>query len=340
MKKWMALLLCGVLLCAAGGCRKTEEARVREDSAGTGYGVSQKSALIMQDLYILKPGLSRDTVQESLGSPQTFVVSESNNDTYRLTGGETVELQYSKAEKLETAVYTDSSGVEQDFFQYLSDLGILKSYTGSGSSNDNPSGGSSGGAEENGDEDEAGSVPGAETSYFSTERYSYELAEEILELGVQRETVVSALGKPNSFSSITFEKDSYLIDVYIMEDGSSLYLDYGYNRSTLRAVRRVSGTTSSSYLGTWGQEEKPEGFIRMTRSQALFNTLQRNAKPSELYRRFGEPDWLEGSATHYRDAYQLLDGAVFYLDFGADHAGLTAAVLIKSDGTIVNYTLR
>ena len=267
MKKWMALLLCGVLLCAAGGCRKTEEARVREDSAGTGYGVSQKSALIMQDLYILKPGLSRDTVQESLGSPQTFVVSESNNDTYRLTGGETVELQYSKAEKLETAVYTDSSGVEQDFFQYLSDLGILKSYTGSGSSNDNPSGGSSGGAEENGDEDEAGSVPGAETSYFSTERYSYELAEEILELGVQRETVVSALGKPNSFSSITFEKDSYLIDVYIMEDGSSLYLDYGYNRSTLRAVRRVSGTTSSSYLGTWGQEEKPEGFIRMTRSQ-------------------------------------------------------------------------
>ena len=125
-----------------------------------------------------------------------------------------------------------------------------------------------------------------------------------------------------------------------MEDGSVLYLDYGYNRTNLRAVRKVVGTTATDYLGTWGQEEKPEGYIRFTRNQAVFNTLKKNAKPSEIYRRFGAPDWLEGSATRYRDAYMLLGGNVFYLDFGPNHAGLTAVVLQKSDGSVVNYTLK
>lgn len=341
MKRSTALLLCFLLLLC--GCKKQASTKEREDSAGTGYGVSQKSALTLQDLYGLQPGADRSQIQTLLGSPQTFIISESNTDTYRLSDGQTLLLTYNENDTVSTAVLTDTSGQKQDFFSYLNTLGILKNYHPSGEQEETTAP-----VEEEPEQQETVETPVEETptvidpdgsSYFSTKRYSYELADQILSLGAERETVVSALGKPNGYSSVTFEKDSYIIDVYVMDDGSSLYLDYGYTREKLRAVQQVKGGAAVNYLGEWGQEEKPSGYIRYTRNQRVFNTLKKNVKPSELYRRFGAPDWLEGTATRYKDAYQLLDGSVFYLDFGADHSSLTAAYILRSNGTIVNYTL-
>ncbi len=340
--RWIAALLAVILLCGLCGCKKEFSAAVQEESAGTGYGVSQKSALIMQDLYFLRPGTGRSAVSAALGSPVSLALEDGSTDTYRLTGGETLVLTYNENDKITQAVYTDLAGKKQDFFDHLKTLGILKNYQSStvDGEEEPPAKEEEEQKPEPNPETEKKPIINVDGGYFSGKRYSYEIADQILKLGAERETVVSALGKPNGFSSVAFQADSYIIDVYSMEDGTTLYLDYGYKRTTLRAVQKVEGTVTTEYLGEWGQEEKPAGFYRYTRNQTVFNTLKKNAKPSELYRRFGEPDWLEGNANRYRDAYLLLNGGVFYLDFGPDHAGLTAAVLKKSDGTIVNYPLK
>ncbi len=345
-RRWMALLLTGVMLCSLGGCKQAQVQKAKEESGGTGYGVSDKSVLTVQDLYFLRPGTNRSNVNKQLGSSLSYALEESNNDTYRLTDGETLVLTYNENDKIVTAVFTDTAGKKQDFFAYLNELGIISNYQAESGTVTEPETDPESQPDTQPEPDQSTGTteeqPAVNTDggYFSSKRYTYEMAEQILKLEVERETVVSAFGKPNSFSSVTFAKDSYLIDVYTMEDGGVLYLDYGYNRTNLRAARLVKGTTATDYLGTWGQEEKPEGYIRFTRNQSVFNTLKKNAKPSEIYRRFGAPDWLEGSATRYRDAYMLLGGDVFYLDFGPNHAGLTAVVLQRSDGSVVNYTLK
>ncbi len=337
-KRWSALLLMVALLCSLTGCKGEVASGEREESAGTGYGVTQKSVLTLQDLYFLRPGTARDEVSGALGSPLSYALTESDTDTYRLTDGETLVLTYNENEKITAAVFTDTSGKKQDFFSYLNSLGILKNYHSAGELEEEEE--QTPEQEEPVEKPQTQPIINTDSGYFSTKRYRYEMVEQLLKEGVERETVVSALGRPNSFSSVKFAEDSYIIDVYVMEDGSSLLLDYGYTRTALRAVQKVKGSEVSTYLGTWGQAEKPDGFVRYTRNQSVFNTLKKNTKPSEIYLRFGEPDWLEGSADRYRDAYMLLNGGVLYLDFGADHAGLTAAVLQKSDGSVVNYTLK
>ena len=342
-KRWIALALTALLLCNLSGCKEAPVEVPQEDCGGTGYGVSQKSVLTVQDLYFLRPGVNRSVVAENLGSSLANALEESATDTYRLTDGETLVLTYNVNDKISGAVWTDTAGKKQDFFQYLNDIGIISNYKPDHEETEKePEKEPETPDETPAPESKPDETPAPETdnNYFSSKRYTYLMADQILKKGVERETVVSALGKPNSFSSITFAKDSYLIDVYNMEDGSTLYLDYGYNRKTLRAVQKAEGSTVKDYIGTWGQEEKPKGYIRFTRNQSVFNTLKKNAKPSEIYRRFGEPDWLEGSADHYRDAYMLLGGEVYYLDFGPNHTGLTAVVLQKANGKVVNYTLK
>ena len=335
----IAAMLCGLLLIS--GCQKQDAVKKKkEESAGTGYGVSQKSALLMQDLYFLRPGTTRQEVEAALGSPQSFLIADANKDTYRLTTGETLVLTYNEKEKITAAQFSDLSGKRQDFFAYLNELGIITNYHPSETEPEE---------ETQPEQEPETSVdvpvvdqPMADPSkagYFATKRYDYALADQIIALGAERETVVSALGKPNSYSSVTFAKDTYIVDVYVMEDGSSLHLDYGYNRLKLRAVRQIKGTESVDYLGSWGEEKKPSGYIRGVRKQVFMN-LKQNATPAEIYRRYGAPDWLEGNADRYRDAYQMRDGAVFYLDFGPNHNALTAATMQKADSTIVVYTLR
>ncbi len=339
--RWIAGVLICAMLCGLCGCHKSAVLQERENSAGTNFGVSQKSALTLQDLYELRPGTDRDAVKEALGSPHSFIVSNADTETYRLADGSVLELVYTDGEKIKSALFTDVAGKKQDLFAYLNTLGIIKNYTSSGTEETTDT--TEQGSETNEEELDHPEVEAPQTAvneYFSSKRYSYDMADQILKSDAERETVVSALGKPNYFSSVDFSADSYIVDVYVMEDGSSLYLDYGYERTKLRAVRQTKGTAIADYLGKWEPAKKASGFIRTTRNQQVFTSLKKNTKPAEFYRRYGEPDWLEGNENHYRDAYQLQNGAVLYLDFGADHAALTAAVQQKADGTMVNYTLK
>lgn len=363
IKKSIAVLLCIALALGITACKRVEDAPRREESAGTGYGTARSSALIEQDLYFLRPRAERSAVEEALGSPQSFVISAENSCTYRLSKGEELTLTYSEKDLLESAQYKDAEGKTRDLFDYLDSIGVILNY----SSEDKPSQGDSGsvseapeqtlpeggtnpensqGTEPNqGEEAPNATIPNANqgdgfNTHFSTKRYSYAMAEQILKEGVLRETVVSAFGKPNGYGSVDYAKDGYIIDVYSMEDGSILYLDYGFTREKLRAARTEKGGEASTYLGEWGAEEKPDGLYRGDRNRYLFNSLKAKAKPSEIYSRFGAPDWLEGNADHYRDAYLLQDGSVIYLDFGANHSALTAASIVKYDGGITPVQLR
>lgn len=330
MRKMIAMLLCLTLAAGLSACKKEETAPAREESAGTGYGTSRSSALVEQDLYFLRPYAERSAVEEALGNPQTFVVSAENSCTYRLSKGEEVTLNYTESDKLESAQYKTTDGKSQDLFAYLNSIGVMVNYV---------SGGAPAPEQEKEPTQETEPVE-EELGYFSQKKYSFAMAEQILKVGALRETVVSAFGKPNSFSSMDFAKDGYIIDVYVMEDGSRLCLDYGYARVKLRSARIEKGGEVETYLGKWEVEPKPDGLYRGDRTRHLFNSLKKNTKPSEIYSRFGAPDWLEGSADRYRDAYLLQDGSVLYMDFGEGHSLLTAASILKNDGGITPIQLR
>ena len=342
MKKIIALLLCLSLAAGISGCKKEDAALKKEESAGTGYGTARSASLIEQDLYFLRPQAERAAVEEALGSPQSFVISAQNSCSYRLSKGEELTLTYSEADRLESATYQDAEGKKWDLFSYLNSIGVMVNYNNSEEPEETEPNEETPDAptEEIPDEQPQQEIPADQGYYFATKRYSYPMAEQILKIGALRETVVSAFGKPNGFSSVDFAKDGYIIDVYLMDDGSTLYLDYGYARTKLRAARVEKGGNVSSYLGEWGAESKPDGIYRGDRTRHLFNSLKKNAKPSEIYSRFGAPDWLEGSADRYRDAYLLQDGSVIYLDFGAGHSALTAASIVKFDGSIISVQLR
>lgn len=341
MKKIVAIVLCLSLAAGITGCKKEDAAPQREESAGTGYGTARSASLIEQDLYFLRPQAERSAVEEALGSPQSFVISAENSCTYRLSKGEELTLTYSESDRLETAQYQDADGKEWDLFSYLDSIGVMVNYdSGDETEPEQP---------EETPEEQPQENPGVQQPqedqadqgyYFASKRYSYAMAEQILKIGVLRETVLSAFGKPNGFGSVDFAKDGYIIDVYFMDDGSTLYLDYGYTRAKLRAARIEKSGVVSSYLGEWGAETKPGGMYRGDRTRHLFNSLKKNMKPSEVYSHFGAPDWLEGSADRYRDAYLLQDGSVIYLDFGAGHSTLTAASIVKYDGGIIPVQLR
>ncbi len=337
-KKTIALLLCLSMMLALSACAKETAAPKTEESGGTGFGTARGSSLVEQDLYFLRLGAAREDVEMALGSPHSFILTNSNGCTYRLGGGEQLKLIYSDEGLLESARYTDAEGGEQDFFTYLNSLGIILNYV-SDEPQTQPEQSEDSKEQEKPQQDSYRPITES-NYYFSIERYSYTMAEQVLKEGVLRETVLSALGKPNAYSSIDFKADGYIIDVYQMEDGSTLYLDYGYTRKALRAVEKVQSGVSSTYLGKWGAEQKPDGLYRGNRNRNLFNTLQKNAKPSEIYRKLGEPDWLEGRAEQYMDAYQLQDGGVIYLDFGSNHATLASVILQKSDGSKTPLNLR
>lgn len=328
-KKIITALLCFALLLGLAGCSEQQSAPAKEDAGGTGFDTARSYALVEQDLYFLRPGTERSEIEWALGSPQTFVLSAEDQCVYYLSGGEKLTLDYSMLDRLEKATYLNAEGKTLDFFAYLKDLGIIISYNPDGSINQTPQG-------QTPSEDP---MPSDDNYYFSIRQHSTLLAEQILKIGVARTTVLTAFGKPNGFGSVDYQKGSYIIDVYAMEDGSTLYLDYGYSRETLRAVRKSQGATVSDYLGEWGAQENT-GVYRGDRNVNLFYSLKKNTKPSEIYRRLGEPDWLEGNANRYRDAYQLKDGSVVYLDFGTNHASLAAVNLMALDGDITPITLR
>lgn len=335
----IALLLCLLTVLGISGCGYREESAERENSGGSGYGAVRKSVLTEQDLYFFNHSTTQSEVLAALGTPQESMLSVDNGAEYHLKDGRTLSLVYSPRNTVQTAVLIDAEGTKKDLFDYLGELGIIKT-VGSSSGQ--------GSVEKPETEEPDSSEPTVETpaapvensGYFANRTYSYDVAEQVLVVGALRETVVSALGKPHRFASSTYQEDSYIIDVYVMEDGSVLYVDYGYLRSSLRAVRRVKDGITEDYRGTWGAEEKPQGFYRITKNQSLFTSVKSGSTPAAIFKRFGEPDWLVGDENHWQAAYQLQNNAVLYFDFGTGGNRLSNAHLRKSDGTITVFALR
>ena len=352
MRRILLIGICIAVGLSIGGCKNSSAsgAPQKENSGGSGYGVAQKSSIKMSDLYFFSVNTTKDQVLAALGSPQKYTIAESGAVTYLLESGATLKLVYNNRDVVKTATLTDESGKSHNLFTYLVEEKVLESEggvsqsqnTGVGEQLDQPASEK----EETSSDNKPSSSPEKEEAskqndgYFSSQRYSKDIAEKLLKEGAKRKKILSALGKPNGYSSVAFKVGSYLVDLYYMEDGSTYYLDYGYNRETLRAVRAVKGGQSEMLLGSWKQEEKPKDFFYQTRNMTLFTSLKKGIKPSELYRQYGAPDWYEGNASRYRDAYQLMGGAVLYLDFGAGHNGLIAANVRQQDGAIVPYTLR
>ncbi len=345
----LSLFLCAALIISLSACKKEAEVSEKEESAGTGFGVTQKSALTQQDLYFFSVTTTKNDVLTALGSPREYLVSDGNTFTYTLQDGSSLKLTYSERDLVKTAVYTDPAGKSRDLFEYLVSIGVLTSYSG------NNQGGNTGVGENTTPVGETAPPPKTDpaeegktelelqieaAAFFSNKRYSYTIADQIVKVGAERETVLSALGKPNSLSSVSFKENSYVIDVYVMEDGSSLQLDYGYTRSTLRAARKVAGSTIENYVGEWGEESMPQNFYRYTRNGNLFANLKKGTTPADFYKTYGAPDWYEGTAQNYRDAYQLLDGSVLLLNFGSAHNSLASAVMRKADGKVSVYPVR
>jgi len=340
-RRIIATLLCLLMAGSVAGCSsETESSAAQEQGGGTGYDAAAKSIITEEDLYFLRPGKTRSEVELKLGSAQEYTIADGSTYTYLLKDGQRLVLTYGTLDTLDAAVFTDKNGKKQDLFVYLSDLGVLTGYAGAGSSS-----GGSGQNKPSKEESEKEPPKDPETQqqsqqeqaeqgrYFASRTYNYDLADEILKVGVERETVIAAMGKPNSFSSIDFEKDTYIIDVYNMADGSTLYLDYGYTRTTLRAVRKIKGSNRSTYLGTWEIEERSPEFYRATVNVDGIK-LRKGSKPSEIYSlsRLGEPDWYEGTQTQYSDAYQLTGGRILYLEFGNNHASLSGAYILTKEG--------
>ncbi len=365
MKQPLLIILCLSLCLFMNGCKKAEiESARKENSAGSGYGVAQKSSISLNDLYFFSVNTTKEQVLSALGSPQKYTIASEGAVTYILDSGATLQLTYNQRDVVKSAVYTDESGKEQSLFTLLVNQQVLESED-SASKNQNTGVGNQ--AEEAKKEEEkkpvAGQKPSGEQKpsanqkpsqnknpsvnsaaqteiYFASENYSIDIASKLLEVGAKRKKIISALGKPHAYGSVSFKKDSYLIDVYHMEDGSIYYLDYGYEREALRAVRAVKGSRITNLLGSWGQAEKPKDIYYDTRNLTAFSSLKKGAKPVEVYRRYGEPNWYEGNETSYKDAYQLMGGAILYLDFGSGHGNLISAMVRQKDGSMVPFTLR
>lgn len=104
---------------------------------------------------------------------------------------------------------------------------------------------------------------------FASGSYNYILIEPVLGLGVPRSSILSAVGKPSYFFSHSFANDSYIIDCYNLNDGSKLYLDYGYARDNLRSAAIYKNGSYTSVLNAqWTEQVNARRLyaaIRLTR---------------------------------------------------------------------------
>ena len=304
-----------------------------EDGGGTGYGVSVQSVLKLSDFYSVAKSSTRENNRTMLGSPQ-YTVAE--RDAYTLQDGSTVTLIYDAKGVLSDSLYTEQeSGKSYSLFDKLALLGVLKSGSGGTSSagavtTDGQSGGS-----------QSETSEGAPTGVFSKATYKRAAFDEALSLYLDRPTVLSTFGLPTGFTSRNYKKDSYILDTYLLEDGSMLLLDYGYDRKSLRAaaVKATDGTVST-YLGTWSGQAKPADFIRPTVTINQATSLSKGMTPEKVYEKIGEPMWFEGNAASYRDAYALSDGSVVYLEYENNHSKLLSAYRAAADGKQTAVTLK
>lgn len=332
MKRVVVCLLC-LLLCAS--CAPTGQDSVisigTEDGGGSGYGIGTQSVLKLSDFYGITSGSVRDNNLLILGSPS---YSLDGSDTYFLSDGSQVVLTYNDRGSLSETLYTEfSSGKSYDLLDYLISIGVLHGTIGDAPQTPTtPSTNTQGGSQQN--------TP-TDMPLFSTKLYKKESIDGKLSLYADRSTVISTIGAPSSFGARQYKRDSYIIDLYNLDDGSVLMLDYGYDRKSLRgaAIKGADGTTSG-YLGVWSAQSKPADFVRASVKLNQITSLSKGSTPAKVYAALGEPAWFEGSASNYQDVYLLSDGSYAYLSYSGAHSKLSGAYQITIEGKMVQVSLR
>lgn len=333
MKRICALLAVLLLL---GGCKPAADELISvgtEDGGGSGYGVSVKSVLKLSDFYFITRGSTRDNNTLVLGTP-VYTMGES--DTYHLEDGSQVVLTYDAKGILEDTMYTSAEDNKNyGLFDIFVQQGVLHN---SGSSTDTQNGGNNEGQQPSTDGG-AEQTP-TDRPIFSTDTFRKEAFDGGLNLYLDRSTVLATFGSPSAFMGRSYRKDSYIIDVYKLSDGSTLMLDYGYDRKSLRAAAiRDTGGILSGYLGSWAEQSKPADFVRPTVSLNQVTSLKKGISPQKVYEKLGEPAWFEGSSSNYKDAYVLQDGNTVYLSYNTERTQLQEAYQQSSDGKVLEVAL-
>lgn len=338
-------------LCA---CAKTEPADSypKENAGGSGYGAGIKSSLYIEDFYFINVGTLKSTVELTLGSPHYTEEGNSSYTLYELNNGDSIEFAYDKEKStVNTASYIFANGDKESFFDILVQLGVLKSSDSEqGASNVQiPSSDGNGKTDTETDAPSNSDKPIQQPSYpsqvvqgelFATGMYNYVLIEPVLTVGASRSSILSAVGKPNYYFSYDFSFDSYIIDCYNLNDGSKLYIDYGYARDAVRAAAIYKNGSYTAILGSrWSAQVKPTGFTRAVGQKDSLNRLKKNMTPAQAYKILGEPSWYEGNRGSYSDVFALPGGEYAYLSFGSAHNKLTSVSIVGEDGTSTVVTL-
>ncbi len=350
-KSISAMLIC-IICLSLFGCNKanTETQYAKEDAASTGYGTGIRSAIYIEDFYFLTLGTEKSVVDILLGAAH---YNKDNNEllpVYTLANGDNISITYDSEKKtVASAEYTYTEDMEsKNFFDILVELEILDSpsqETTQENTTDIPN-------QQIKDEiititpsdESVTNSPTQQTTQgdvFASGAYNFTLIESLLQINMPRTNILSVIGKPNYFFSHSFNADSYIIDCYNLNDGSKLYLDYGFERTNLRCAAIYKNGTISTILNVeWSEQQKPNGFTRPVSDVNRVHRLSKNMTPAKVYAYLGEPSWYEGTRGSYSDVYLLSDGSHAYLSFGSAHNKLTSLSIKGADGTVTVISLK
>ena len=358
LKRLLLITAAMSLMLSVCSCHKVYpgESYLKENAGATGYGAAIKSSLYIEDFYFVNVGTSKSSMELILGSPHYMEQGNDHFLVYDLNNGDSIEFTFDEEkDTVNTAQYVSADGEKMNFFEILVEAGVLKStdsesgqtnvqIPGEGETNtdgdneqdnnenkDNTSGG------QNTEGQKHNAVQGDQ---FATGTYNYILIEPVLSLGMTRSSILSAVGKPSYYYSHNFAYDSYIIDCYNLNDGSKLYLDYGYARDNLRSASIYKNGSYTVLLGSqWLPQVKPNGFTRRSVDKNTVGRLKKNMTPAQVYKTLGEPSWYEGTSASYSDVYVLSNGELAYLNFSTSHNKLTSLSIKGVDGKVTAITL-
>lgn len=342
----IAAVLAVVTIFSLCGCTKKADPKneyPKENAAGTNYGTAKKSSLYIDDFYFLTKAVTKATVEVIVGSANLHVNNDQLKPVYTLENGDTIALTYnSKSNRIDSAVYTYSKDVtSENFFNILVELGILKSASSEVTEENNtdiPNNQVTSPGTTDPSQTPSQIQPGNQVTQgevFASGTYNLETLQPLIEKDMTRATVIASIGRPNFFFSHTFSQDSYIIDCYNLDDGSKLYLDYGFERTNLRcAAVYKNGTVTSVFDIPWSEQKMPVGYTRNVVDVAKVQQLKKNMTPSKVYAYLGEPSWYEGTRAEYKDVFKLSDGTFAYANFGSAHNKLTSLSIKGADGSI------
>lgn len=348
IKRVISITLIISMLVSLASCSKKADTLnyQTENAGGTGYGAAIKSALYIEDFYFMTLGTLKSKIDLLIGSAHYCKDNNEFKPVYTLNNGDSISVTFDeKKSTVSGATYTYSTGESENFFEMLVQLGVLKSSTQEGGNDTTvviPTPDTSGDTNENTTPDtqtpveipEQNMQTAIQGDVFASGMYNLTLIESSIALGMPRSSVIASVGKPNYYFSSTFAPDSYIIDCYNLNDGSKLYIDYGYARDSLRcAAVYKDGIYTSILSSAWKVQPKPDGFTRSAVPVDSIHSLSKNMTPVKVYKKIGEPSWYEGSRGSYSDVYLLSDGTYAYLNFGSAHNKLTSVSIKGVNGS-------